>query len=47
MPDDRSQKSSPVTLEEYDAMGRDAKVAVWLEISDISEMQFKAYMATE
>ena len=47
MPDDSSQKSSPVTLEEYDAMGRDAKVAVWLEISDISEMQFKAHMATE
>ena len=31
MPDDSSQKSSPVTLEEYDAMGRDAKVAVWLQ----------------
>lgn len=47
MPDDSAQKSSPVTLEEYDAMGRDAKVAVWLEISDISETQFKAHMTTE
>ena len=38
---------SPVTLDEYGAMDMAARRKVWLEISDITEEQFDAHMATE
>lgn len=38
---------SPVTLEEYGAMDRDAKLAVWLEISKIGKEELGAHMAEE
>ncbi|MFP6746380.1 MAG: hypothetical protein VCD66_02120 [Alphaproteobacteria bacterium] len=40
-------KVSPVTLEQYAAMDMAGKRQVWLEISDISEAQFEAHMATQ
>lgn len=39
--------TSPVTLDEYDAMDRAGKLAVWLEISDITEADFDAHMGRE
>jgi hypothetical protein len=38
---------SPVTLEEYGAMDMAQRRKVWLEISDISEVEFEAHMAEE
>ena len=38
---------SPVTLEEYSAMDMEGRRAVWLEISDITEDEFKTHMARE
>ena len=38
---------SPVTLEEYAAMDMQERQALWLQISDISEDEFKAHMAGE
>jgi hypothetical protein len=45
MPDD--MPASPVTLEEYAAMDMAQRKRVWLEISDITEEQFDAFMAEE
>ncbi len=39
--------TSPVTLEEYRAMDMAGKRGVWLEISDISEAEFEAHIATQ
>tara|TARA_B100000686_G_scaffold355173_1_gene470663 strand:- start:5251 stop:5541 length:291 start_codon:yes stop_codon:yes gene_type:complete len=38
---------SPVTLEQYGAMTMEQRQAVWLEISDITEEQFKDHMFRE
>lgn len=38
---------SPVTLKEYGAMDMEGRRAVWLEISDITEDEFKAHMTRE
>ncbi|MFP6774794.1 MAG: hypothetical protein VCE74_21065 [Alphaproteobacteria bacterium] len=40
-------KISPVTLDQYAAMDMAEKRQVWLQISDISEAQFEAHMATQ
>ncbi len=40
-------QDSPVTLEEYGAMDWDGKRRVWLDISEITEEQFEAHMATQ
>jgi hypothetical protein len=40
-------KVSPVTLDQYAAMDMAEKRQVWLKISDISEAQFEAHMATQ
>ncbi len=42
-----TMQESPVTLEEYAAMDWAGKVRVWLDISDITEEQFEAHMATQ
>ena len=38
---------SPVTLEQYETMNMEQRQAVWLEISDITEEQFKNHMFLE
>ena len=40
-------KISPVTLDQYAALDMAEKRQVWLQISDISEAQFEAHMATQ
>ena len=40
-------KISPVTLDQYAAMDMAEKRQVWLQISNISEAQFEAHMATQ
>jgi len=45
MPD--TVTTSPVTLAQYRAMDMAAKRGVWLEISDISEAEFEAHIATQ
>ena len=39
--------TSPVTLEQYAAMEMAERRKVWLEISDITESEFEAHMATQ
>lgn len=39
--------ASPVSLDQYGAMDMAEKRKVWLEISDITEAQFDAHMATQ
>ncbi len=39
--------TSPVTLEEYGAMDMAGRRQVWLDISDITEAEFEAYMAEQ
>ena len=39
--------TSPVTLEQYAAMEMAERRKVWLEISDITEAEFEAHMATQ
>ena len=38
---------SPVTLKEYGSMTMQEREALWLEISDITEEEFKAHMMRE
>ncbi len=45
MPD--TVTTSPVTLAQYRAMDMAGKRQVWLEISDISEAEFEAHIATQ
>jgi len=40
-------KISPVNLDQYGAMDMAEKRRVWREISDITEAQFEAHMATQ
>ncbi len=40
-------RTSPVTLDEYGAMDMATRRQLWIDISDISEEQFDAHMATE
>ncbi len=39
--------TSPVTLEQYAAMEMAEKRRVWIEISDITEAEFDAHIATQ
>ena len=39
--------TSPVTLDQYAAMDMTERRKVWLEISDITEAEFEAHMATQ
>ncbi len=39
--------TSPVTMAQYAAMDMAERRQVWLEISDITEAEFDAHMATE
>ena len=45
MPNERQQ--SPISMSDYGAMSMEQRRKVWLEISDISEAEFEAHMATQ